>query len=92
MALGQTHRHIEIVGAAGQCTVEDRHHKAGVDGIDHVGDALLAHKLGNRIGRTCVDAGRAEAGIVDRVGRLLGPDRVVIGHHDVLEEIPPHRD
>ena len=92
MALGQTHRHIEIVSAAGQCAVEDRHHKAGVDGIDHVGDALLAHQLGNRFGRTCVDAGRAEAGIVDRVGRLLGPDRVVIGHHDVLEEIPPHRD
>ena len=92
VSLRQAHRHIQIVGAAGQCAVEDRHHETGVDGIDHMGDGVLTDEIGDRLFRTCVDADGAEARVVDRVGRLLGLGLVIVGNHDLLEEVPPHRD
>ena len=90
MRLGQAHRHVEVVGAGLERAVEDRHVENGVDGVHHVGDAVLPAQGSHGRRVRGVDLCRDEA-VVRRRG-LLGPRQVVVGHHDGLEEVAPGGD
>jgi hypothetical protein len=72
MALREAHRHVEVIGATGERAVEDWHHEPRVDGVHHVGDAMLTNHLGDVVGPRRVDARGGEALVADRIRRLLG--------------------
>ena len=91
MALRQAHRHVQIVGAAGQRAVEDRHHETWVHRIHDVRDLMPTNQFGNRVGGCRVDLRRGEPRIAHRVRGMLGAALVVVAHDELLEEVPSHR-
>jgi hypothetical protein len=61
--LGQAHGHIEVVGAAGQRAVEDRHHESRIDRLHHMGDLVDVHQVGHRPRRRRVHPSRRKSNI-----------------------------
>ena len=88
----QGHRHVEVVGAGRERTVEDRHDEAWVDSVEDVGGAVLASDPGDVVGARRVDPGSDEARVGQLVDDLLGPGLVVVGDDVRLEELPTGRD
>ncbi len=91
MALRQAHRHVEVVGAAGQCPVEDRHDEPRVDGVHDVGDPVSPNEFGDCVGRCGVDLRRGKPRVADGVGGLLGAGLVVVADDELIEEVSPRR-
>ncbi len=87
----ERHRRVEVVRAGVQAGVEDGHDEARVHGVQHVAHALFADQRRDRLAIGGVDAGRADARIGGPVGDGRGSGNVVVGDHEVLEEVPPKR-
>ena len=99
MRLGQAHRHVEVVGPGGERAREDRRHELRLDGVHHVGRAVLAGDGCHDVGIGRVDLRRGEPGgdLVavlrpDPVDRARRPGLVVVAHDDELEEVAAGRD
>jgi hypothetical protein len=88
----QAHRHVEVDGAAREGALEDRHHEARVDGVQHVRDGVLADQGRDRVGARRVDRGAEEARVAQRVHQRLRAGRVVVGDDEQLEERASHSD
>ncbi len=86
------HRHVEVVGAGGERTVEDRHVEDRVDGVHHVGDPVLRHSAVTESADGGVDLRRDEAVVAERLDRLRRAGPVVVGDHAELEEVATRRD
>ena len=90
MRLRQRHRHVEVVGARLERAREDRHVEHRVDGVHHVRDPVLAAQRRHGLLGRRVDL-RGDVPLVGRRG-LLCSGQVVVGDHDLLEEVTAGRD
>jgi hypothetical protein len=88
----QAHGGVEIVGSRSERAVEDRHDVAGVDHVEHVGDAVLATQGRDGLSTRRIQLSRDETRIAQPVDHGLGAQRVVVGHHPCLEEVAARRD
>lgn len=88
----ERHRHVEVVGARGEGSVENGHDEDGVDGVEHVRDGVLAAERLDALGARGVDLSGGDAGLaVTTLGRSAGARfgalGRVVGDDERLEEV-----
>ena len=86
----QGHGHIQVGRPCGQRGTEDRHHKTGIDCIEHGVAGLGPDQLLDGLGVARVKAVTDETVPPGR-GGMFGPLTVVIGDHDPFEQPPASR-
>src|SRR4029453_18269316 len=86
------HGHVGVVGARRVRAAEDWHDEPRVDRVEDVRDPLFAAEGGHRRGRTSIHCGRYKTVVAYQFDRVAGARLVVVGDHEVLEELAAARD